>query len=91
MAEIAYLGDGVYLSHDGFQFWLAANHHDNKVIALEPAVWDRLKQVVETFMKKEADTAEVEKHIKEVELLNEPKEIKEPTKFTGIGLPENNK
>lgn len=33
-----YLGDGVYASHDGYQVWLAANNHENKVIALEPAV-----------------------------------------------------
>ena len=33
-----YLGDGVYASHDGFQIWLAANHHANRVIALEPSV-----------------------------------------------------
>lgn len=33
-----HLGDGVYLSHDGYQHWLAANHHLNTVIALEPVV-----------------------------------------------------
>ena len=33
-----YLGDGVYASFDGYQIWLAANHHENKVVALEPAV-----------------------------------------------------
>lgn len=37
-----YLGDGVYASNDGYQVWLAANHHDNKVIALEPQVMIRL-------------------------------------------------
>jgi hypothetical protein len=37
-----YLGDGVYASNDGFQIWLAVNHHENKVIALEPAVFKRL-------------------------------------------------
>ena len=34
----AYLGDGVYASFDGYQIWLAANDHRNKVVALEPAV-----------------------------------------------------
>jgi hypothetical protein len=34
----AYLGDGVYASFDGYQVWLAANHHENDVVALEPAV-----------------------------------------------------
>lgn len=33
-----YLGDGVYASFDGFQTWLAVNHHENKVVALEPQV-----------------------------------------------------
>lgn len=37
-----YLGDGAYASFDGYQIWLAANHHDNRVIALEPAVMDAL-------------------------------------------------
>ena len=36
--EPAYIGDGVYVSYDGYHIWLAANHHTNKVIALEPAV-----------------------------------------------------
>jgi hypothetical protein len=36
--ELGYLGDGVYLSHDGYQLWLAVNHHENKVVALEPSV-----------------------------------------------------
>lgn len=39
-----YLGDGVYASFDGYQIWLAANHHENKVVALEPAVMFRLEQ-----------------------------------------------
>lgn len=38
MTELGHIGDGVYLSHDGFQFWLAANHQQNKVVALEPEV-----------------------------------------------------
>lgn len=39
-----YLGDGVYASFDGYQIWLAANYHGNKVIALEPDVMKRLIQ-----------------------------------------------
>jgi hypothetical protein len=38
----AYLGDGVYASHDGYQVWLAANDPDNHVVALEPSVLIRL-------------------------------------------------
>jgi hypothetical protein len=41
-----YLGDGVYVSFDGYQIWLAANHHENKVIALEPHVFARLCEYV---------------------------------------------
>jgi hypothetical protein len=42
-----YLGDGVYASFDGYQIWLdtRAQHPVNR-IALEPAVWDRLKDYV---------------------------------------------
>jgi hypothetical protein len=36
--KAAYLGDGVYASFDGFHIWLAANHHENRVVALEPEV-----------------------------------------------------
>jgi hypothetical protein len=42
-----YLGDGVYASYDGYQIWLAANHHENKLVALEPAVFARLCKYVE--------------------------------------------
>jgi hypothetical protein len=38
MTQDTYLGDGVYASFDGYHIWLAANHHENKVVALEPAV-----------------------------------------------------
>lgn len=40
--QTTYLGDGVYLSFDGYQLWLAANHHENRVIALEPGVFKNL-------------------------------------------------
>lgn len=36
--ELGHMGDGVYLSHDGYQHWLAVNHHENKVVALEDRV-----------------------------------------------------
>ena len=44
-----YLGDGVYASFDGYQIWLAVNHHENRVVALEPSVLDRLYKYVETL------------------------------------------
>ena len=37
-----YLGDGVYASFDGWQIWLAANDHTNKVVALEFQVMEQL-------------------------------------------------
>ena len=37
-----YLGDGVYASFDGYQIWLAVNHHENKQVALEPKVMEAL-------------------------------------------------
>ena len=39
-----HLGDGVYASFDGYQIWLAADHHNNKVMALEPEVFRNLIQ-----------------------------------------------
>jgi hypothetical protein len=30
-----YLGDGVYASFDGWQIWLAVNHHENVQVALD--------------------------------------------------------
>ena len=44
--EPEHLGDGVYISFDGYYFWLAANDHKNKVIALEPPVLDNLNDYV---------------------------------------------
>lgn len=40
--ELGHMGDGVYLSHDGYHFWLAVNDHNDRVVALEPAVALRL-------------------------------------------------
>lgn len=36
--EPRHLGDGVYVSFDGYQLWLAVNDHRHKVVALEPSV-----------------------------------------------------
>ena len=40
--EDTYLGDGVYASFDGYQIWLAVNDHRNKVVTLEPGVFNNL-------------------------------------------------
>ena len=37
-----YLGDGVYASFDGSQIWMAVNHHENNVVAIEPKVMREL-------------------------------------------------
>lgn len=35
MTNDEYLGDGVYLSDDGRQLWLATSYRENKVVALD--------------------------------------------------------
>ena len=54
-----YLGDGVYISHDGYQFWIAVNDHRNKVVALEPEVFDRLieykRKITEKYKREEQE------------------------------------
>jgi hypothetical protein len=50
--ENKYLGDGVYASFDGYQIWLAANDHRNKVIALEPSVFEALENYKKHIYKK---------------------------------------
>jgi hypothetical protein len=44
MKQNEYIGDGVYASHDGWQIWLGLDpqHHGNRIIALEPAVFKSL-------------------------------------------------
>lgn len=48
-----YLGDGVYASFDGYQIWLAANDPGNKVIALEPEVYQALVAYAEKLKEHE--------------------------------------
>lgn len=40
--EEKYIGDGVYVSFDGYNIWLSVNHHTNKVVALEKEVFNEL-------------------------------------------------
>ena len=61
MANDEYLGDGVYVSWDGYQLWLAANHHDNKVVALEPEV---LFQLIQYYNRIETKPASAPKELK---------------------------
>jgi hypothetical protein len=50
-----YLGDGVYASFDGYQIWLAVNHHENNVVALEPKVFANLCEYVKRLKEKNND------------------------------------
>jgi len=47
-----YLGDGVYASFDGYSVWLAVNHHENNVVALEPGVVANLIKYIESLKEK---------------------------------------
>ena len=38
----AYLGDALYASFDGHYIWLAANHPDDKTVAIEPQAFAQL-------------------------------------------------
>jgi hypothetical protein len=42
-----HLGDGAYAIFDGYGIWLAANHHDNKLVYLEPDALRRLQEFYE--------------------------------------------
>jgi hypothetical protein len=48
-----YLGDGVYASFDGYQIWLAVNHHANKVVALDDRVISALARYTDKVFKRE--------------------------------------
>ena len=50
-----YLGDGVYASFDGYQIWLAANHHENKVLAIDPSVMSNLLHYADQVWPKEKE------------------------------------
>lgn len=36
--DTEYIGDGVYISHDGYQVWLSPNTPGHYLVALEPHV-----------------------------------------------------
>lgn len=42
MEESLHIGDGIYVSFDGYNIWIAVNHHQNKVACLEPGVFEAL-------------------------------------------------
>lgn len=47
MVKDTYLGDGVYASFDNYHIWLAVDDHTNKVVALEPSVYEALVRYAE--------------------------------------------
>lgn len=50
--EPTYIGDGVYASFDGYQFWLHLGSHDSPpLVALEPEVLVRLRDYVRKIYK----------------------------------------
>jgi hypothetical protein len=59
MANSVYIGDGVYASFDGYQIWLAANHHENKVVALEPEVMNSLIRFADSVFKPNKEDTDV--------------------------------
>lgn len=46
--KTSYLGDGLYVSHDGFQYWLIANDPlSDQRVALEPGVLSAFLRYIE--------------------------------------------
>ena len=42
MPEPRHIGDGVYVSFDGYAIDIAVNHHTNHVVTIEPEVFEAL-------------------------------------------------
>jgi hypothetical protein len=49
--EPKHIGDGVYVSYDGFHINIAVNHHENHVVALDPEVMEALIKYHEHIIK----------------------------------------
>lgn len=62
MENKQYLGDGVYVGHDGYQIWLETSNGISTTnrIALEPQVWAKLVGYVESLRTTVAATANAE-------------------------------
>lgn len=58
MSDEIYLGDGLYASHDGWQFKLRAPNHDgDHVVYLEPSVLAAFQRYVEQVENLQLETA----------------------------------
>lgn len=55
MIKPRYIGDGVYLSFDGFNVWVAVNDATNNVVAMEPSVIDAFVDFVNDLQQAKAD------------------------------------
>lgn len=65
--DMEYIGDGVYARYDGYGVWLAANHHENEVVYLEPVV---LNGLVEFFQRKQNELT-AERQVQKEKLIGE--------------------
>jgi len=55
-----YIGDAVYVHHDGYHIWLTTGDGNNQRIALEPAVWQGLmnwRMKLEAAMREQQNAA----------------------------------
>lgn len=41
-----HLGDGAYISYDGWHYWLGANSAGNMTVALEPSVLENMMRYI---------------------------------------------
>lgn len=56
-----YIGDGVYLSNDGYQLWLAVGNYQNKVVALDLETFLTLKDKGEQMFRQIYNGPEMER------------------------------
>ena len=49
LSKSRYVGDGVYLSFDGFHINIAVNAHNNHAVSLDPEVCDNLIEYIKNI------------------------------------------
>lgn len=49
LMEPMHIGDGVYVSYDGFHVNIAVNDHRNHVVALDPNVQESIKEYIQNI------------------------------------------
>jgi hypothetical protein len=52
LKDVSYLGDGVYIGHDGYQLWLFLSNGigEHSFIAIEPYVIESLRSYVDKYL-----------------------------------------